>query len=271
VEIAPVTHEIDDRVCDELSWTVPRGLASAIDFENGMRESLRASQTRLIAGAPDGVDGFVLEQKEFLTSDSSQVFADQLVLQVERLRILGAAEPFDFDRLHFDSDRWQVELSCARGIERVKVGDSYRDGVGGVRRRGLSHFEKDPDHEGNLPFVRGAAAHHRLLNAAWSVFMHGQTVPCGCQDRGTAGGTERNRGLVALDVDNALNRHGVRAMLADDFRKLLVKRKQTTGGVQAGPVSNDSIRRASKPLLVSGEHGITGDPKRGVNGDYCLV
>ncbi len=58
-----MTHEIDYGIGDELSWAVPRGLASAIDFENGVRKGLRASQTRLIAGAADGVDGLVLEKQ----------------------------------------------------------------------------------------------------------------------------------------------------------------------------------------------------------------
>ena len=98
---------------------------------------------------------------------------------------VGAAEPFDFDRLHSGSDRWEVELSGARGIQRVKVGDSYRDGVRGICRRGLAHSEQYPDHEGNLSFVRSPAAHHRLFNATRSIFVHGQTVPCRCEDCGT--------------------------------------------------------------------------------------
>ena len=78
--------------------------------------------------------------------------------------------------------------------------------------------------------------------------MHGQTAPYRCQDRRTARGTKGDRGLIALNVNDALNRHGVRFMLSDDFSKLFVKRKQAAGSLHLRAVSNDPESRAGKLL-----------------------
>ena len=65
--------------------------------------------------------------------------------------------------------------------------------------------------------------------------MHGQTAPDGCQDHRTTRSPEGDRRLIALHVDNALNRHRLRFMLPDDVGEFFMKRKQAAGGWQCAP------------------------------------
>ena len=138
------------------------------------------------------------------------------------------------------------------------MGNSDCDGIRRIGWWCLAHSEQDPDHEGDLPFVSSSTADHGLFDAPWRIFMHGQTAPDGCQYHRTARGTEGDRGLIALNVNDALNRHRLRFMLLDDVGELLVKRKQAAGRLNFRAVSNDSKIRARKPLFLPHEHSVAG-------------
>ena len=88
--------------------------------------------------------------------------------------------------------------------------------------------------------------------------MHWQTAPDSCQNHRTTRRTEGDGSVIALNINNALNRHCLRFVLPDDVGELFVKRKQAAGGLHFRPVSNDSESRARKLLILSPEHRIAG-------------
>ena len=55
------------------------------------------------------------------------------------------------------------------------------DGVGGVGRGRDGQAEDRADHESDLGFLRSTASDHRLLHAAWSVFVDGEAMMSGGQ------------------------------------------------------------------------------------------
>ncbi len=100
MKVPSAPFKIEDRIGDELTGAVPRGLSPAIDLENGMRKSLRAAEAGLVAGSPNRIDRLVLEKQKLFAPGARQVFADQPVLQAERFLVFDAAQPLNFDGFH---------------------------------------------------------------------------------------------------------------------------------------------------------------------------
>ncbi len=75
---------VQDGIGHELAWSVPGSLATAVGFEDRVREVARFAQAGLVPRAADGVDGFVLQQQEVLSARGGEVLGNELVLQVER-------------------------------------------------------------------------------------------------------------------------------------------------------------------------------------------
>jgi hypothetical protein len=100
MKVSPATLKIKDGIGDELTRAVPRSLPPAIDLENGMRESLRAAETGLIAGSTNRINWLVLEKQKRFVPGARQIFAYKPVLQVERSLVFDAAQPLNFDGFH---------------------------------------------------------------------------------------------------------------------------------------------------------------------------
>jgi hypothetical protein len=160
----------------------------------------------------------------------------------------------------------EICFSGSRGVESVKVGDPDCDGVRGIRWRSLAHSEQHPDHEGDLSLVRSPKAHNRLLDAPGRILVNWQTKPCRSQYHRPTGRTEGDGRLIALNINNALNRQGLRFVFPDDVSEYIEKRKEAAGSLRFRAVSNDSKSRARKLLLLSGKHSVTGRSQRRVNG-----
>lgn len=59
-----MSAEVEDGVADKLPGAVVGALATAIDFDNGMRKLRGDTEAGLVAGAANGVDGLVFEKEE---------------------------------------------------------------------------------------------------------------------------------------------------------------------------------------------------------------
>jgi hypothetical protein len=161
-----------------------------------------------------------------------------------------------------------MSIRRSRCVERLKVRDSYGDGIGGIGRRCLAHAEQNSHHEGDLAFICCASPDHGLLYSARRVFVHGQTTPHRRQDGRTPRSTKGDRRLITLNINDALNCHSLRLMLSDNFSELIVKRKQAARRLQPRAITDHAKSGARKLLLFSCEDSVAGYTQGRVNGDY---
>ena len=75
--------EVEDGVANKLAGSVVGALATAIDFDNGMRELLGDPEAGLVAGATNGVNGLVLEEEESGLGVVVQHLLDVVLLERE--------------------------------------------------------------------------------------------------------------------------------------------------------------------------------------------
>ena len=66
MQILPALAQVDDRIADQLPGPVIGCLAPAIDREERMRKVGNVPEARLVGGAPDGVNGLVLQEQKLI-------------------------------------------------------------------------------------------------------------------------------------------------------------------------------------------------------------
>ncbi len=82
MQVTPPAIEVRDGVADQLAGAVVGGLTAAVDFKDGVGQDGAGVQAGVVAGAADGVNAGVFQQKQFiLTGGVCVVGADQLFLQ----------------------------------------------------------------------------------------------------------------------------------------------------------------------------------------------
>jgi hypothetical protein len=93
VHVAAVGTQVENRVPDNLPWSVICDVAAAAGFRHRDAERCKAIRvgddvrTAAVAAYPNGDDRWVLEQDEQIRHTIGSAFLDQRTLQCERLSV----------------------------------------------------------------------------------------------------------------------------------------------------------------------------------------
>ena len=113
-----------------------------------------------------------------------------------------------------------IELAAGEGAgaAQVDVTDGACQGIGGmVGVRVVIELRERADHVGNLAFIRGACAHHRLLDLHGRIFANLERALRKRHERSTAGMCRGDgRADVGAKVD-ALDGRGIGTIALDDI------------------------------------------------------
>ncbi len=100
---------------------------------------------------------------------------------------------------------------------RLEVSEGGGQGIGGIGGGEFGQSKNGLHHEGDLIFCCGTASDGGAFDFAGGELVDGKPVFGGGEKGGTSCGAQKDRGLVALDIDRAFDDKGRGGMAFDDF------------------------------------------------------
>ena len=146
------------------------------------------------------------------------------------------------------------------------MGEADGEGIGLVGRGVVAEAEHGPGHEGDLLLAGGAFSGGGFFDELGRVFVNGEAGPGGGEEGSPAGSPQDDSRAGVLDVDDQLDGKGRGGVVANQTLDFVVNFDQAGVGVAGGGVFDGSGGQDDRFLGGPLQHGETGGPERGVDG-----
>ena len=149
----------------------------------------------------------------------------------------------------------------------MRVGDRYREGVGGIRAGDSGAGDESCDHRMDLRLFRPAGADHRLFDERGRIFADGDPAARRAEQDGAPRLAEFQRRLRVFVDEHLFDRRALGPVLPDDGGEPIVEVEQAHRKIGLGVGPDLTVGDVAQPVSLGGDDAPAGAGQPGIETD----